>query len=253
MVPAMRVPRHGDARAVMRMASAASASHVGYVRAHNEDAVHIDPGAGFLVVADGMGGHAAGEVASRIAVDTVAATLADGAASPVDALVGANRAVEMAARDGRGMPGMGCTLVAGRLVAGLLAVAWVGDSRAYLLRDNHLVRLSHDHSYVQALVDAGRLSASEAEIHPERNVLTRSIGTPSLGADAVDRVSVPVQPGDRVLLCTDGLTGELGEHRIESLLGDRVRDRDAVDALIEAALAAGGSDNVTVALATIDE
>lgn len=239
---------------MLRMISCAADTHVGHVREHNEDAHAVHPGAGCLIVADGMGGHAAGEIASRVAVATVeAALLRADPESPIDALVEANDAVGMAAADGRGMPGMGCTVVACQLVDGLVVVAWVGDSRAYLLRDGGLAQLTHDHSYVQTLVDAGVISAPEAETHPERNILTRSVGTAPLALDAVGHVCVPGQPGDRVLLCTDGLTGMLGDLWIESLLADHASDCAAVDALIEAALKAGGIDNVTVALATLGE
>lgn len=239
---------------MLRMISSAADTHVGHVRAHNEDALRQHPAAGFLVVADGMGGHAAGEVASVVAVEAVeAALLRDTPATLVEALLEGNRAVQEAAVDGRGMAGMGCTLVACQLRDGLLGVAWVGDSRAYLLRDGGLGRLSHDHSYVQTLVDAGVISAPEAETHPDRNVLTRSLGTAPLDAGAVGQVSIPAQAGDRILLCSDGLTNELGDLWIESILVDNPGDEAAVGALIASALAAGGSDNVTVALATLAE
>lgn len=239
---------------MLRMTASASASEIGHVRTHNEDALATDPGAGVLIIADGMGGHAAGEVASRIAVDTVAAMLGGNrTAMAADALLAAHREVRTAARDGRGELGMGCTLVACRLDQGLVEVAWVGDSRAYLWRDGQPGRLSHDHSHVQSLVDAGAITEAEAETHPERNVLTRSIGGETLNLAAIGHVWIPVQPGDRILLCTDGLTGELDDAAIGRILGAHAGDQAAVDALVAAALDAGGRDNVSVVLATLGE
>jgi len=238
---------------MIRMIAGACDTHTGYARETNEDAVQMDLDAGFVAVADGMGGHAAGEVASRVAIETVVDAFGRGDATVVDAIVEANEAVRAAARDGRGMPGMGCTLVVCRVVEGLLDVAWAGDSRAYLLRDDDLGRISHDHSYVQSLVDAGVISAGEAEMHPERNVLTLSVGAAPLARDNIGRVSLPLRAADRLLLCTDGLTGEMDDLWIEWLLCDHPDDAAAVQALIGAALAGGGRDNITAAVVTLGE
>lgn len=231
-------------------ASVAHASDVGHRRAHNEDAVCVDEDTGLLVVADGMGGHAAGEVASRMAVDAVVAAARD-RESLAEAVHAAHGAVVQAATDGDGAPGMGTTCVACRLREGALETAWVGDSRAYLFRDGDLQPLTRDHSYVQTLVDAGVLDAASAAHHPERHVLARCIGGGGLARDEVDTDTVEVGAGDRVLLCSDGLTGELDDDTIASLLARCAGDRAAVDALVEAALAAGGHDNVSVVVATV--
>ncbi len=225
-------------------------SHVGFVRAHNEDAWRLDAQGGWIVVADGMGGHAGGEIASRIGVDAVDAALRhDMVRDTVDAVVAANAAV-VEASDGA-LQGMGATLVVACLARGLLEIAWVGDSRAYLLRAGRLQQLSHDHTRAQELVDAGVLDAASAADHPQRHVLTRSIGTAGLGREHVGTVTRPVANGDRILLCSDGLHGEIGDRAIEACLVGRRRDADAAQALIDAALAAGAHDNVTVAVATV--
>lgn len=232
-------------------ASVAHASDVGRWREHNEDAVRVDERAGLLVLADGMGGHAAGEVASGLAADTVVAAVAREGHALAEALYGAHGAVLQATEEGRGAPGMGTTCVACRLQAGELEVAWVGDSRAYLFREGALRSLSRDHSYVQGLVDAGVLDAAAAARHPERHVLARCIGGGALARDEVDSHRLAVAAGDRVLLCSDGLTDELDDDGIAALLGRYPEDHAAVEALIEAALAAGGRDNVTVVVATV--
>lgn len=234
-----------------RFADVASGSDVGCVRAHNEDAVRVNEKAGLLLVADGMGGHAAGEVASRIVADTVESAVVGRGAGLVEALLEANEAVIAAGREGRGAPGMGTTCVACRRVNEGLEVAWVGDSRIYRLRDGKLERLSHDHSYVQTLVDAGLISAEDAEHHPERNVLSLCVGTGQLTEADVGYAVFPLQPGDRVLLCSDGLTGELRDHAIAGLLQIQGDDAAAVAELIDSARQSGGHDNISVIAATV--
>lgn len=233
-----------------RFTSVASGSVVGHVREHNEDAVRVNEDAALLVVADGMGGHAAGEVASRITADVMESAVAGRGVDLTEALVEANSGVLMAARDGRGSPGMGTTCAVCRRIDAGLEVAWVGDSRIYRLRDGALQQLSHDHSYVQTLVDAGMLAAEDASHHPERNMLSRCIGNGRLLRDDVDRSVRSLHPGDRVIVCSDGLTGELSDAAIADVLSRHPDDRRAVDALVEQALAAGGHDNVTVIVAT---
>jgi len=240
--------------AMLRLASIAAATHTGQIRAHNEDAYWNEPALNGFLVADGLGGHAAGEVASRVAVQAAAEAWRVGRrCSSADAVLAAHHAVQAAARDGRGAPGMGCTLVAARVLDGLLTCAWLGDSRAYLWRDSRLAQISHDHSYVQSLLDAGVISTLEAAHHPERHALLRYAGAGALSGDDIGSVGVPAQPGDRVLLCSDGLNGELSAEAIAAELVRHERDQAAVDALVDAALAAGGHDNVTVALATLGE
>lgn len=235
---------------VSRFASVASDSVIGCVRDHNEDAVRVNENAALLVVADGMGGHAAGEVASRITADVMESAVAGRDLTLTDALVEANSAVLTAACDGRGSPGMGTTCAACRRVEAGLELAWIGDSRIYRFREGELQQLSHDHSYVQTLVDAGVLAAEEASHHPERNVLSLCIGSGHLSRNDIDRAVRSLYAGDRVVVCSDGLTGELSDAEIGAVLSQYPDDREAVDVLVERALAAGGHDNVTVIVAT---
>lgn len=230
--------------------SVASASDVGLVREHNEDAVRVNARTGLLVVADGMGGRAAGEVASRIVADVMESAVAGRDEGLAAALLLANDAVLTASRDGRGVPGMGSTCVACRPTPPGLEVAWVGDSRLYRLRDGTLERLSHDHSYVQSLVDAGAISPEEAASHPERNILSICVGTASLTEADVGHGTHSLQKGDRILLCSDGLTGELADAAIADLLRADDDDERVARGLVEAARSAGGHDNISVIVAT---
>jgi len=239
-------------RAMMtyRFAAIGQASDVGCLRDHNEDALRVNEGAGLLVVADGMGGHAAGEVASRITVDTLESEVVGHDADLGDALYRAHRNVLDAAVDGRGAPGMGTTCVACRLRDDRLEVGWVGDSRVYRYHAGGLEPLTRDHSYVQSLVDAGMLAAEKVESHPDRHILARCIGG-DIDRREIDEVRVDVASGDRVLLCSDGLTGELSEAWIAGILSVYPDDQAAVDELVRSSLAAGGRDNVTVIVATV--
>ena len=173
-------------------------SDVGLVRGHNEDSFLIQ--APLFAVCDGMGGHAAGEVASAIAVRTIAEKAPAGAD---DVLLGAaveaaNTAVIQGAEDGVGKPGMGCTASCCLLEEGKMSVAHVGDSRIYLLRRGTIVRVTHDHSYVEELVDSGQITADEARTHPSRSIITRALGSdPDMYAD---HFSLEVSNGDRVIL-----------------------------------------------------
>jgi len=233
-----------------QFSSIASGSDVGLVRDHNEDAVRVNRNADLLVVADGMGGRAAGEVASRIVADVLESAVAGRGEGLVIALLAANDAVLAASRDGRGAPGMGSTCVACRPTQDGLEVAWIGDSRAYRLREGEMQRLSHDHSYVQTLVDAGLITAEEAECHPERNVLSICVGTGGLSEADVGHAVHSLAPGDRILLCSDGLTGELSDDTIAALVQVNGDDETAVAELIEAARQSGGHDNISVIVAT---
>ena len=224
---------------------------VGAWRDHNEDALRVNADAGLLIVADGMGGHAAGEVASRITVDTIEAAVAGEGVGLGEAIARAHANVVAAAEDGRGYAGMGTTCVACRLGADGVELAWVGDSRAYRYRGGELEPLTRDHSYVQSLVDAGLLAAERAESHPDRHILARCVGGGDLEPGDVDAVVLPAQAGDRILLCSDGLTGELSEAWIAGILSVYPDDQEAVDELLRSAVAAGGHDNVTAIVATV--
>ena len=224
-------------------------SDVGLVRGHNEDSFLVrDP---LFVVSDGMGGHAAGEVASSIAVETIGER-APGTADDVllgAAVEAANASVMRAAEEGVGKPGMGCTATAVLIEKNHMAVAHVGDSRAYVLRHGTLVRVTHDHSYVEELVDSGQITADEARSHPSRSIITRALGSdPDMYAD---HFSLEVNDGDRIILCSDGLSGMIDDSEIESLAVSSATPQQAADNLVAAALTAGGSDNVTVVVIDI--
>ena len=224
-------------------------SDVGLVRGHNEDSFLLRTP--LFVVSDGMGGHAAGEVASSIAVETIGES-APGTAD--DVLLGAaveeaNRAVIRGAEEGIGKPGMGCTATAVFIEKNKMAVAHVGDSRAYVLRHGTLVRVTHDHSYVEELVDSGQITADEARTHPSRSIITRALGSdPDMYAD---HFSLEVNNGDRIILCSDGLSSMISDSELEAVAVSSATPQQAADNLVAAALTAGGADNVTVVVVDV--
>ncbi len=228
----------------------AALTDVGRVRSHNEDAVLADPP--LFAVADGLGGHEAGEVASQIAVET----LRDHAPRKADAnalaraVRAANREVIRAAQEGIGRSGMGTTITAA-IVDGLdVVVAQVGDSRAYLMRDGVLTRITQDHSMVADLIRTGQLTEAESRTHPNRSVITRALGTdPNMYADTFE---VEAEPGDRLLLCSDGLTGMLTDDTISHLLQASGDPSVTARTLIDAANEAGGVDNISVIVVDIE-
>lgn len=230
----------------------AARSDVGLVRPLNEDSGYAGPH--LLAVADGMGGHAAGELASASAIAVIAAL--DSTEPAIDelpeALQGAlERIGEELDRVTAGDPalaGLGTTLTAISWRDGRAVVTHVGDSRAYLLRDGELQRLTRDHTYVQALVDAGRITEEQAARHPQRSLITRALdGRTDVEGDYSIR---ELRAGDRVLICSDGLTGVINDAALAELLaqGDPT---GAVTTLVDAALAGGASDNVTVVVADV--
>ena len=212
---------------------------VGRVREGNEDSYMVhEP---LFAVADGMGGHQGGEVASKLALDTLLEAT-DGVAL-AQAVQDANRAVFERAGSDPALAGMGTTLTAFIADGDTLRLAHVGDSRAYLLRDGELQRITTDHTVVEGLVEKGELTPQEASIHPQRSILTRAVGVE--GDVQVDQASLDLRPGDRLLLCSDGLTGMIEDDHINRILEERPDPQDAADALVEAANEAGGQDNVT--------
>ncbi|MCL4078257.1 Stp1/IreP family PP2C-type Ser/Thr phosphatase [Coriobacteriia bacterium Es71-Z0120] len=227
----------------------AGASDIGLVRADNEDAYLMEPP--LFAVADGLGGHQAGEVASTVAMETLLAHApkradAKGLARAVRA---ANAAVIDAAEQGRGREGMGTTLTAAMVEGTRIAVAHVGDSRAYLLSRGALTQLTQDHSLVADMVRSGTLSPEAARRHPNRSVITRALGSdPNMVADAFE---VQAAAGDRLLLCTDGLTGMVEDTAIADILRTAPSPSAAVTRLIAAANEAGGHDNITVVVVDI--
>ncbi len=226
-----------------------SRSDVGLVRGHNEDSFLMRTP--LFAVCDGMGGHAAGEVASSIAVKTIAD---EAPLNADDVLLGAavesaNAAVIRGAEEGVGKPGMGCTCSCCLIEKGRMAVAHVGDSRIYLLRHGTLVRVTHDHSYVEELVDSGQISPDEARTHPSRSIITRALGSdPDMYAD---HFTLEVSDGDRIILCSDGLSSMIPDSEIEAVAVSSATPQQAADNLVASALTAGGLDNVTVVVVDV--
>ncbi|MGH8998588.1 MAG: Stp1/IreP family PP2C-type Ser/Thr phosphatase [Acidimicrobiia bacterium] len=217
---------------------------VGRGRPANEDQYLVDPDAGLFAVADGMGGHRAGEVASATAIATL--RQAFDAGSPLDeAIRDANAAVFAQAEANVDMRGMGTTLTAAVLVDGRIArLGHVGDSRAYLMRDGGVTQVTDDHSLVEQLVREGSLAPEDAVNHPQRAVITRALGIdPDVEVDLYD---IDLRPGDRIVLCSDGLSNMVADEGIAAVLAAQRHPQQAAAALVEAALEAGGDDNVTV-------
>ncbi|HEX2028566.1 MAG TPA: Stp1/IreP family PP2C-type Ser/Thr phosphatase [Nitriliruptorales bacterium] len=235
----------------MRRLEIAAASDVGRMRTRNEDAYHA--GDGVFAVADGMGGHLAGDVASATALlpvrsldGKVFADAASAQAALLDAILAANAAVVRKAADEPTLHGMGTTLTATIVEGRRLHVGHVGDSRAYLVREGQIAQLTRDHTLVAHLIEEGQITREEAAIHPQRSIVTRAIGV-DVDLD-VDTLTIELHDRDEVLLCSDGLTGPVSDTAIlETLTTERSIDR-AVQRLIELANANGGPDNITVVL-----
>lgn len=228
----------------------AALTDVGRVRSHNEDAIIADPP--LFAVADGLGGHEAGEIASQIAIETLRdhAPRKPDANALARAVRAANAEVIRAAREGVGRSGMGTTITAAIVDGTRIVIAQVGDSRAYLLRAGRLTRITDDHSMVADLIRTGQLTEEESRVHPNRSVITRALGTdPNMFADTFE---VDGEPGDRLLLCSDGLTTMLTDDVITEKLGGYRDPATAARELIDAANEEGGQDNVSVVVVDIE-
>ena len=234
---------------------------VGRVRSVNQDSVVVRAGddaplgEALIAVADGMGGHAAGEVASQMSLDLLITSLASASAPDEramrDAFARANAGVLSAASQNPEYRGMGTTLVAGLLTGHELIVGNVGDSRMYLYRDGEMTRATQDHSWVGEMVAAGALTEEQAAKHPRRNILTRALGVES--SVEADAGRIALKRGDRLILCSDGLHGMVDDKTIAGVVGGKSLDlKKAARELIDLANKAGGTDNITVALARID-
>ncbi|MCB1875823.1 MAG: serine/threonine-protein phosphatase [Chromatiales bacterium] len=226
--------------------SSALLSHQGHVRARNEDSCTGVPEAGLWVVTDGMGGHADGHVASRLATETIVQAIGTGQSLP-NAIARAQARLLEAMSNGEGEHGMGTTVVVLQIKGSAFELAWVGDSRAYLLRDG-LRPLTRDHSLVQEWMEAGLLTPEQARVDPRRNIITRALGLDDPTQTLPEAIFGELQAGDALLLCTDGLSNELDDTTIEALLGEAGTEEQRVQRLVDAALKAGGRDNITVAL-----
>jgi serine/threonine protein phosphatase PrpC len=230
----------------------ATRTDIGRVRDHNEDAVLPEPGSSeghenlVAAIADGMGGHAGGEIASTTAIETVASVAGD-ATIRVQA---ANLAVLDAAALRPRLSGMGTTLTVGVFDPdGALDVGHVGDSRAYLLRSGELAQITSDHSFVGEMIATGQMTPEEAEFHPYRSVLTRAVGLePTV---EIESHKVELESGDRVLLCSDGVTAMVDDQALAALLVAEADPGKAADSIVAAANEAGGADNITVVLVDV--
>lgn len=214
----------------------------------NEDSVGHSLEAQLWVLADGMGGHAAGDVASAIVRDRVQQQVARGVGL-ASAISTAHLAVAEAAKADPRRQGMGSTVVALRITKDNAEIAWVGDSRAYLLRAGTLSCLTRDHTLVQWLLDRGDINAEQAAAYPSKNVLVRTLG---LEHPVVDETSIGLRGDDRLLLCSDGVTAELREEEIQAILLAADTTQGAADALIQAVVARRGKDDASAIVIRID-
>ncbi|SIR94940.1 protein phosphatase [Aquipseudomonas alcaligenes] len=220
----------------------AAQSVAGRVRGHNEDAVLCLPELGLWAVADGMGGHECGEVASALALDTLRQSVVAG--SGLESSIHAAHQAILAAVQEEGGRRMGSTVVAVRFVDADYEVAWIGDSRAYRISLDGIVRLTRDHSWVQAMIDAGELSLDDARQHPRRNIVTQCLGQGEQELE-VGRVQGSLAPGELLLLCSDGLTGELTDEQIQEVCAGAATLDELVEELIGLANRLGGKDNIS--------
>ena len=251
---ALIAARPAAQRGILRCAGA---THPGLIRDHNEDRLHVDPERGILIVVDGIGGQAAGEIAAETAIAFVRSRLERQTGRVEErvreAIAVANNEILRLARQNPAWAGMGCVLTLAVIEDGMVTVGHVGDSRLYRLGAGGIVKVTRDHSPVGAREDEGELSEREAMRHPRRNEVYRSVGaeehTP-LDEDFVEIHRFPFDPEGAILVCSDGLTDLVSSDEIERIVREHAADEArAVEGLIEAAIRAGGKDNVTVALA----
>ncbi len=238
---------------MLRIDDQAFRTDTGRQRNANEDSFFTRPPV--FVVADGMGGAQAGEVASKAAAEAFAAELASAPPERLlrETIEGANRSIHDHARDDPGLAGMGTTITAAIVdpEAEEVAIGHVGDSRAYRFRNGKLERLTRDHSLVEEMRRKGQLTEAQAEDHPQRSIITRALG-PEPEVE-VDLQTVPAQPGDVFLICSDGLTTMLDDDQIARLLSRASSMQAAVRALVDEANRAGGRDNITVVLFRLED
>lgn len=225
------------------------ASDIGQVREGNEDAYLVV--APLYAVADGMGGHRGGEVASSLALETVQQLFERREGTLSDQVAQANRAVYDRSQSDRSVSGMGTTLTAALIDGDELHLVHVGDSRAYLLHDGRLTQLTEDHTLVHRMVEEGEITLEEAETHPHRSILTRALGVDE--SVQVDEGDLRVETGDRLLLCTDGLTGMVPEEQIREIMLEAEDPQEVVDRLVKVANRAGGIDNITAVIVDFAE
>jgi len=233
----------------------AAVSHVGKIRSNNQDSGYA--GRHLFLVADGMGGHAGGDVASAIATKRVAeadeeyAVAADAESALRSAMIAANSLLAETVFEHSELTGMGTTVSGILRVGDEIVLAHIGDSRIYRFRDGELEQVTADHTFVQRLVDSGRITAEEAAVHPRRSVLMRVLGDVD-AAPEIDTKILDTRPGDRWLLCSDGLSSYVSEDKLTSILAAVRSPQSAADRMVKESLDHGAPDNVTVVIADID-
>ncbi len=233
-------------------------THIGLVRSTNQDALRfgtLENGAVYAVVCDGMGGANGGNIASHLAVDIIAERIINAYSnaqvprSPDHLLASAMAAANIEIFDKAAvepmLEGMGTTVVAAIVCGNDAYVSHVGDSRLYLYRDGALQQITRDHSVVQEMIESGQITEEQARSHPRKHFITRALGVTALEEGEYDELTL--QPGDKLLLCTDGLTNMVSNQAIAAMLGDV--QQSTIETMIQAALTNGGSDNITVVLA----
>ncbi len=234
-----------------------NATDVGQMREHNEDYMaHFETPFGYcIIVCDGMGGHAAGDIASQGAIDSIKRYLQDGKVTMLDTPNSIQNAIEFAnyklremVKQNQALYGMGTTCVLALFQKTEMFIAHAGDSRLYLIRNNKIEQLSKDHSTVQNLIDAGVLTASEALVSEKRNQITKAIGIFDKVDPTVTKEAIGLKQNDKILLCSDGLTAHVSDAEIQEIVNANADVQDAALKLIEKANAGGGSDNITVQL-----
>lgn len=239
----------------MQIVSYAARTDVGKLRQHNEDCYRVNEDLGLYVIADGMGGHASGEVASAIAVNTIEQQLAQGNSLP-EAIEQAHLAIIKGVETGAGKPGMGTTVVAVQMHENDYNLAWVGDSRAYLW-DGSLSQISKDHSLVQMLLDSGQINAAQARTHPRKHVIYQNLGSEETGNLQISLKQGTLYKKQKLVLCSDGLSDEVADEEINLIISQAnsqgQSDEETVDKLVAAALNNGGSDNVSVLVISASE
>jgi PPM family protein phosphatase len=233
----------------------AAASHVGKIRANNQDSGYA--GAFLFAVADGMGGHAGGDVASALTIkqlSTIDSRYSSGEEAEgalQSALIAANDVLAETVFEHSELTGMGTTVSGMLLVGDEVAIAHIGDSRIYLLRDEQIKQVTSDHTFVQRLVDSGRITADEAAVHPRRSVLMRVLGDVDATPE-IDSMVMKTESGDRWLLCSDGLSSYVSEEKIKAALLSTLDAEEVAEKLIKESLDQGAPDNVTIVIVDID-
>ncbi len=225
----------------------AATSDIGKVRKKNEDSFFVDPEHEIWIVADGVGGNRNGEIASQLTAQTIDRRVRQGA-SIQEAIMDAHKTILKAGEDNPDFQGMATTVVVCKIHQNAWEVSWVGDSRAYQWNGEYLQRLTRDHNYAQQLLDEEAISLEDANNHPMRHVLMHALGSGEIELLRIETVSGSLNDGDELLLCTDGLCGLVPDSTLEDVLAQKLSLEKSLDDMIQLALDAGGTDNITAIL-----